>query len=129
MQQLDLASTAVIATARRFADDLAGAFAGALASHKISQAVLFSSKLSPVAGTSPQQLIHQALGLFKSILPPNAACCYAPDKGITQTVATDRNCYVLVHQPAYQQPQRLDDPRFTHSFSCHRCIYDERWTP
>jgi methyl-accepting chemotaxis protein len=27
-----------------------------------------------------------------------------------------------------QQPQRLDDPRFTHSFSRHRRIDDDRWT-
>lgn len=101
MQQLDLASAAVIATARRFADDLAGVFAGALASHNISQAVLFSSELSPVAGASPQQFIHPALDFFKSILPPIAACGYAPDKGIAQAVATDRNGYVPVHQPAY----------------------------
>lgn len=63
-RELDLASAAVIATARRFADDLAGVFAGALASHNISQAVLFSSELGPVTGTSPQQFIHPALEFF-----------------------------------------------------------------
>jgi hypothetical protein len=34
---------------------------------------------------------------------------------------------VPVHQPAYQQPRRLDDPRLTHSFSGHRRICDDRW--
>jgi aerotaxis receptor len=92
MQQLDLASAAVIATARRLADDLAGVFAGALASHGISQAVLFSSELSPVAGTSPQQFIHPALDFIENVLPPIAAREYAPDKGIACAVATDRNC-------------------------------------
>ncbi len=128
VRQLDLANAAVIATAKKFADDLADVFAEALASHNISQAVLFSSELSPVAGTSPRQFIHPALDFFEDALPPIAARYYAPDKGIAYAVATDRNCYVPVHQPAYQQPQRLDDPRFTHSFSRHRRIYDDSWT-
>jgi len=128
MRQLDLANAAVIATAKRFADDLAGIFTEALANHNISQAVLFSSELIPVDGTSPRQFIHPALGFFEDVLPPIAARYYAPDKGIAYAVATDRNCYVPVHHPAYQQQQRLDDPRFTHSFSRHRRIYDDRWT-
>lgn len=79
---------------------------------------------APVRSNSSTQ--HSSF--FKNVLPPIAACGYAPDKGIAEAVATDRDCYVPVHQPAYQQPQRLDDLRFTHSFSCHRRIHDDRWT-
>jgi methyl-accepting chemotaxis protein len=128
MQQLDRDNAAILETARRFADDLTGAFTEALASRRLTQAMLFSNELSPIAGTSPQQFTHPALGFFEHVLPPIAARYYAPDKGVAYAVATDRNCYVPVHHPAYQQPQRPDDPRFSHSFSRHRRIYDDRWT-
>ena len=128
MQQLDQGNAAMIAIAKRFADDLAGVFTEALANRIVSQAMLFSNELSPVAQTSPQQFTHPALGFFEDVLPPVAARYYVPERGIAYAVATDRNCYVPVHHPAYQQPQRLDDPRFSHSFSRHRRIYDDRWT-
>ena len=117
-----------ISRACQFAAEISFAFVRAVNQRQISLAQLYSSSLRPITGTDPAQYEHPAQHWFDANMPDIMSRHVQPDANMAYAVATDRNGYLPVHQPAYAQPQRPHDILFNQSFSRHRRIYDDRWT-
>ncbi len=121
-------ATKDVARARQFASEISFAFVRAVNHCKVSLAQLCSSDLKAIKGTNPAQHEHPAQHWFDANLPDIMARHFRPEANMAYVVATDRNGFVPVHQPAFAMPQRADDILFNHSFSRHCRIYEDRWT-
>jgi hypothetical protein len=125
---LESDNAAAITTARHFAHDIASALLACVERRQATIADLCSGELDRLAGSDPAQFSHPAGPVFAEILPPVLNRFCKPEAGIVYAVATDRSCYVPVHNSRFSQAQRSGDLAFNHGFARDRRIYDDRWT-
>jgi methyl-accepting chemotaxis protein len=126
--QLHQDAASLLPLAQRFASAIADAFSDAVRTRRMPLETLLSGELSRLPGTDPPQYDHPASPLYEELLPSILARFHDPARGMVYAVATDRNGFVPVHNPAFAQAQRRNDPVFNHNFSRDRRIYDDRWT-
>lgn len=128
VNRLSAANAAGHERAARLAREGSEAFEAALARADIDPERLFSTRLTALPGTEPQQFAHPALDFHQRALPPILARHHAPEAGVIYAVLTDAQGYVPVHNQRFSQPQRPDDPDFNRKFARDRRVFDDRWT-
>ena len=125
---LERQATRDISRTRQFAAEIAFAFIRAINHRKVSLAQLCATGLVAFDRTDPVQYEHPAQDWFNANMPEIMARHFRPDADMAYALATNRDGFVPVHQPAFSWPQRADDILFNHSFARDRRIYDDRWT-
>ena len=87
---------------------------------------MFDNHYAPIPGTNPQQYRTRFLSLCETLLPGVQEPLLASDPRLVFCVAVDRNGYLPVHNAAYAQAQRPDDPIWNAAHSRNRRIFDDR---
>ncbi len=115
-----------IARAIGAADRISALFEDAVNAGQIALDDLFDNHYVPIPGTNPQQYRTRFLSLCEALLPAVQEPLLASDPRLVFCAAVDRNGYLPVHNAAYAQPQRPDDPLWNAAHSRNRRIFDDR---
>jgi methyl-accepting chemotaxis protein len=107
------------------AQQIAEAFADALTSGEITEADLFDSSYTPIAGTDPAQVLTRFVTLTDRLLPPIQEPVLNLDPRIVFCAAVDRNGYLPTHNRKFAQPQSAD-PVWNAANCRNRRIFDDR---
>lgn len=116
----------LITKAQCLARDIGEKIEAALKNNMISENDLFSISYTPIAGTNPQQYESPSLGLLETILPAFQEPPLLQDPSLTFCAVVDRNGYLPVHNKAYSQPQRANDPAWNAANCRNKRIFDDR---
>ncbi|MBA5779356.1 methyl-accepting chemotaxis protein [Stappia sp. F7233] len=99
----------------------------ALASRMITLEALFDTEYCEIPGTDPMQYQTRAMKVLEEIIPPiqeEILAKYA-SSGMIFCVSLDRNAFLSVHNKAFSQPQRPNDPLWNAAHSRHRRFYND----
>ncbi|MDR3374666.1 MAG: methyl-accepting chemotaxis protein, partial [Ancalomicrobiaceae bacterium] len=115
-----------IARAVEGAAAIGNALEAAIAAGRLRPDDLFSTTYMPIPGTDPKQFDHKALKLLEMIFPPVQEAMLKSAPGLVFAIAADRNGYLPVHNLAYSQPQRPNDPVWNTAHCRNKRIFDDR---
>ncbi len=116
---------ALIAEVQARAAQVAEAFADALISNRITEADLFDTAYTPIAGTNPAQVTTRFVALTDQILPPIQEPAFEIDPRVVFCAAVDRNGYLPTHNRKFSKPQ-TQDPVWNAANCRNRRIFDDR---
>jgi methyl-accepting chemotaxis protein len=95
-------------------------------SGRLTEAQLFDTEYTPIAGTDPLQLSTGYLDALEGFLPQIQEPLLAGDPRMVFCAATDRNGYLPVHNRKFSQPQKPGDPAWNAANARNRRIFDDR---
>jgi methyl-accepting chemotaxis protein len=95
-------------------------------SGRLTEAQLFDTEYTPIAGTDPLQLSTGYLDALEGFLPQIQEPLLAGDPRMVFCAATDRNGYLPVHNKKFSQPQKPGDPAWNAANARNRRIFDDR---
>lgn len=100
-------------------------FERALASGKITSAMLFDKQYRSIPGSNPEQFTTDFLSLTDAVLPPILEAALAFDPRVVFCAAIDSNGYLPTHNQVFSQPQGAD-PEWNTANCRNRRIFDDR---
>lgn len=113
---------------RALAATVSALFERSIQAGKITAECLLDRTYREVAGTCPQQYTTQATAFYEANLPQIFEQFIDFKAGMIYAVITDKDGYVPVHNPPYNQEQRPDDLAFNRIYARQRRIYDDEVT-
>lgn len=116
----------LVARAQEIAGDVGRAIEGLVANGRLSREAVFDTNYTPLPGTDPQQFETAYTGAFEGILPAIIEPPLADNDRLVFCLAIDRNGYIPVHNRAFSQPQRADDPVWNAAHCRNKRIFDDR---
>ncbi|MDR6772666.1 methyl-accepting chemotaxis protein [Azospirillum sp. BE72] len=120
------ADSDVIRTAQDTAAALSKALEGALSSGSIGEEALFSTDLSPIAGSDPEQALAPFTELTDRLFPAIQEPVLASNPRFQFCVAANSVGYVPTHNSRYSEPQRLGDPAWNTANCRNRRVFADR---
>jgi methyl-accepting chemotaxis protein len=115
----------MIGIAQGCAARIAEAFADALTAGQISEADLFDSHYTAIAGSDPEQVLTRFTTLTDRVLPALQEPVLDLDPRIVFCAAVDRNGYLPTHNRRFSHPQS-DDPVWNAANCRNRRLFDDR---
>ncbi len=116
----------LITRAQAMAAEVAQAIEASVAAGRLAREAVFDTGYRPVPGSDPQQFETAYTAVFEEILPGLIEPPLAEDERLTFCLAIDRNGYIPVHNRAFAQPQRPDDPVWNAAHCRNKRIFDDR---
>ena len=116
----------LITRAQAMAAEVAQAIEASVAAGRLAREAVFDTGYRPVPGSDPQQFETAYTAVFEEILPRLIEPPLAEDERLTFCLAIDRNGYIPVHNRAFAQPQRPDDPVWNAAHCRNKRIFDDR---
>lgn len=116
----------LVARAQAVAAQVAQALEGLVADGELSREAVFDTQYRPLPGTDPQQYEAAFTRAFERVLPAIIEPPLGEDDRLTFCLAIDRNGYIPVHNRAFSQPQRPDDPVWNAAHCRNKRIFDDR---
>jgi methyl-accepting chemotaxis protein len=116
----------LITRAQSLASDVAAAIEGLVARGALDPETVFDTRYRALPGTDPQQFETAYTALFEEILPAIIEPPLSQDDRLTFCLAIDRNGYIPVHNRAFSQAQRPDDPVWNAAHCRNKRIFDDR---
>jgi len=116
----------LITRAQAMAAEVAQAIEASVAAGRLAREAVFDTGYRPVPGSDPQQFETAYTAVFEEILPGLVEPPLAEDERLTFCLAIDRNGYIPVHNRAFAQPQRPDDPVWNAAHCRNKRIFDDR---
>jgi methyl-accepting chemotaxis protein len=115
-----------IRKAQETASRIAEVLGAAVAAGEITEAQLFSTDLTPVAGTDPEQFTAPYTGLLDRILPPIQEPVLSSDRRIQFCAAVNAAGYLPTHNARFSEPQRPGQREWNLAHSRNRRVFDDR---
>jgi len=115
-----------VARAQAIAQEVAQAIEGLVGAGSLSREAAFDTRYVPLPATDPQQYETAFTQAFEGVLPAIIEPPLSEDKRLTFCLAIDRNGYIPVHNRAFSQPQRPDDPVWNAAHCRNKRIFDDR---
>lgn len=116
----------LVARAQSIAQEVAQAIEGLVGAGSLSREAAFDTRYVPLPATDPQQYETAFTQAFEGVLPAIIEPPLREDKRLTFCLAIDRNGYIPVHNRAFSQPQRPDDPVWNAAHCRNKRIFDDR---
>ncbi|MCC5978763.1 MAG: PilZ domain-containing protein [Salinarimonas sp.] len=116
----------LIARTQSLAGEVAAAVEDLVTRGRLSREDAFDTRYMPLAGTDPQQYETTYTQAFETVLPAIIEPPLAEDERLTFCLAIDRNGYIPVHNRAFSQEQRPDDPVWNAAHCRNKRIFDDR---
>ena len=116
----------LVARAQAIAQEVAQAIEGLVGTGRLSREAVFDTRYVPLPATDPQQYETAFTQAFEAALPAIIEPPLAGDERLTFCLAIDRNGYIPVHNRAFSQPQRPDDPVWNAAHCRNKRIFDDR---
>ncbi|MCA1908345.1 MAG: methyl-accepting chemotaxis protein [Magnetospirillum sp.] len=110
--------------AQKVAAQVAQALEQALAQGRVDEQALFDTDYQPLDGTDPVQHVTRFTETLESLLPDLINPVLEFDSRVAFCVAVDRNGYLPVHNPEFNQPQG-QDVDWNHAHCRNRRIFDD----
>ncbi|PGH56098.1 chemotaxis protein [Azospirillum palustre] len=120
------ADSAIIATAQDAAAALGKALEGALASGGIGEEALFSTELSTIPGTEPEQCLAPFTDLTDRLFPAIQEPILASNPRIQFCAAVNAVGYLPTHNSRYSDPQRPGDAVWNAAHCRNRRVFADR---
>ncbi|HYF86795.1 methyl-accepting chemotaxis protein [Azospirillum sp.] len=120
------ADSDVIRTAQDTAAALSKALESALSSGSIGEEALFSTDLSPIAGSDPEQALAPFTELTDRLFPAIQEPVLASNPRFQFCVAVNSVGYVPTHNSRYSEPQRPGDPAWNTANCRNRRVFADR---
>jgi len=116
----------LITRAQDMAAKVARAIEASVASGRLARDAAFDTGYRLIPGSDPQQFQTAYTAVFEEILPGLIEPPLAEDERLTFCLAIDRNGYIPVHNRAFSQTQRPDDPVWNAAHCRNKRIFDDR---
>ncbi|WP_376960343.1 Tar ligand binding domain-containing protein [Azospirillum sp. A26] len=120
------ADSAIIATAQDAAAALGKALEGALANGGIGEEALFSTELSSIPGTEPEQCLAPFTDLTDRLFPAIQEPILAANPRIQFCAAVNAVGYLPTHNTRYSDPQRPGDAAWNAAHCRNRRVFADR---
>ncbi|WP_261344799.1 PilZ domain-containing protein, partial [Azospirillum humicireducens] len=120
------AEAEIIRTAQDTAAALSKALEGALSSGAIAEEALFSTELTPITGSDPEQALAPFTELADRLFPAIQEPVLASDPRFQLCVATNGIGYVPTHNNRYSEPQRPGDIVWNTAHCRNRRVFADR---
>jgi aerotaxis receptor len=125
-QKMHAAEESFIRLAQDTAGKISTAFEGCVNRGEIGVEEFFSTKVTTIEGTEPQQFMAPFTDLLDRILPPIQELVLAVDQRIQFCVAINVTGYLPTHNRKYSEPQRPGDVAWNTVHSRNRRIFADR---
>jgi len=116
----------LITRAQDMAAKVARAIEASVASGRLARDAAFDTGYRLIPGSDPQQFQTAYTAVFEEILLGLIEPPLAEDERLTFCLAIDRNGYIPVHNRAFSQTQRPDDPVWNAAHCRNKRIFDDR---
>jgi len=116
----------LITRAQDMAAKVARAIEASVASGRLTRDAAFDTGYRLIPGSDPQQFQTAYTAVFEETLPGLIEPPLAEDERLTFCLAIDRNGYIPVHNRAFSQTQRPDDPVWNAAHCRNKRIFDDR---
>ena len=120
------ADAEIIRTAQDTAAALSKALEGALSSGAIGEEALFSTDLTPIPGSDPEQALAPFTELTDRLFPAIQEPVLASNPRFQLCVATNSIGYVPTHNSRYSEPQRPGDVVWNTAHCRNRRVFADR---
>ncbi|PWC33405.1 methyl-accepting chemotaxis protein [Azospirillum sp. TSO35-2] len=120
------ADSAIIKTAQDTAAALAQTLEGALAQGSIGEEALFSTELTTIPGTEPEQCLAPFTALTDRLFPAIQDRVLASNPRFQFCAAVNGVGYLPTHNARYSEPQRPGDAAWNASHSRNRRVFADR---
>jgi aerotaxis receptor len=125
-QEMHAAEESFIKLAQDTAGKISAALEGCLKRQEIGEEDFFSTKLSMIDGTEPQQFMAPFTTLLDRVLPPIQEPVLAIDPRIQFCVAINVTGYLPTHNAKYSEPQRPGEVAWNAMHSRNRRVFADR---
>jgi hypothetical protein len=125
-QEMHAAEESYIRLAQDTAATISRALEGCLKRGEIGEEDFFSTKLTTVEGTEPQQFMAPFTELLDRVLPPIQEPVLASDPRIQFCVAINMAGYLPTHNAKYSEPQRPGQVSWNVQHSRNRRVFADR---
>ncbi len=116
----------LITRAQNLAGKVAAAIEELVTRGRLTREDAFDTRYMALPGTDPQQYETAYTSAFETIMPAFIEPPLADDERLIFCLAIDRNGYIPVHNRAFSQAQRLDDPIWNAAHCRNKRIFDDR---
>lgn len=125
-EQLIQQDKGYITLAEETAAKVAGAMEQALRKGEITEDALFSTELTPIPGSDPEQFMAPFTGLLDRLLPPIQEPVLDADSRIQFCAAVTTTAYLPTHNRKFSEPQRPGEREWNIAHSRNRRVFDDR---